>query len=155
MAQRNHGPGSVVLRKRSVRCGTPWRRRWRIRREPLNDLLWHPPCVDEEPEAVVSFQASGDDASSAGELDAPAARGAHHGLPTPQAGVSLIVKRTPGPRVFMTFPEGLTSHLQAIQTTVAWGPARAPRFPRRARGMCDRGDGRPGRAPTPGPSPGP
>jgi hypothetical protein len=73
----------------SAPCGAaPWRRRcWRIRREPSDDLLLHPQFIDEEPEAVVPFQASGDDASSAGELDAPAARGAHHGFPTQQAGV--------------------------------------------------------------------
>jgi hypothetical protein len=65
----------------------------------LHDRLVHPPCVDEAPEAVVPFQASGDDAASAGALDAPAARGAHHGLPTPHAGVPRIVTRTPGPRV--------------------------------------------------------
>jgi hypothetical protein len=55
--------------------------------ESLDDFLFHPQFIDQEPDAVVPFKAFVDDASCAIELNALAAGCSHHGLLADQAGI--------------------------------------------------------------------
>jgi hypothetical protein len=69
-----------------------------------------------------------DDFSYAVKLDALTAGCAHHSIPAKQTGVQLVVEWTPGTRLFMTFPESLSGHMQVIKAAVKpiWHMYRAP-----------------------------
>ena len=84
----------------------------------MNDLLCHPQFVDQDPQAVIPLQGGVAHAPRMVERDTLAMRHPHHGLPSNGAGVELIVERTPGPRLFMAFPEGLPAHVQVLQAAI-------------------------------------
>jgi hypothetical protein len=86
--------------------------------EPTDDLLVHPQLVDQDPHALIPSQGGVAHAACAVERDPLAMGHPHHGLPANGARIDLIVKGTPGARLFMAFPEGLSAHAQVLQATI-------------------------------------
>src|SRR5882724_7211142 len=110
---------ALMIHGSRLRGPGPGRRRGRpIRGEPADDLLFHPQFVDEDSQAVVPSQGGVAYAPCTVEGDTLAVGHPHHGLPANGARIDLRVERTPGPRLFMAFPEGLPADVQVLQATI-------------------------------------